>query len=213
MRYRREGGGISFERVAFFTDAVFAIALTLIVVGIGVPAITDDHSESELWRALGEQRAEFISFAIGVLVIGFYWTSHHATFEDLAAVDRGYVMRTIPYLALVAFLPYPIRLVGTYDANSVAWAVFALNLAAVSSMETVLFAHSWKAGLQAQPLSPAEAHRNVVMSMLPVPFFLVSVPLAFVHPLLTGAAWALTPVAQMFVARHRLPDAADPVSG
>jgi len=209
VRYRREGGGIAFDRVAFFTDAVFAIALTLIVVGIGVPAIDDDTSATELWRALRDQRAEFVSFVIGVLVIGFYWSSHHAAYEDLDAVDRGYVLRTIPYLALVAFLPYPIRLVGSYDANSVAWACFALNLAAVSAMETTLFVHSWKAGLQARPLADDEARWDAVMSMLPVPFFLVSIPLAFVHPLLTVAVWGLTPIAQLMEGRrhpHRRAD-------
>ena len=54
VRYEREGGGLTFERVAFFADAVFAIALTLIVVGIGVPALTDTGDAGDLWRGLGD---------------------------------------------------------------------------------------------------------------------------------------------------------------
>ena len=62
-----------------------------------------------------DQRAELISFFVGVAVIGFYWTSHHWSFDDLEAVDTGYVWWTVVYLAFVAFLPFPIRLVGTYE--------------------------------------------------------------------------------------------------
>jgi len=148
-RYQREGTGLSFERVAFFTDAVFAIALTLIVVGIGIPAIADRESGKALFDALVDQRAELISFFVGVAVIGFYWTSHHWSFDDLEAVDTGYVWWTVVYLAFVAFLPFPIRVVGTYDDNPVAWCFLALNLAFVSGMETLLLAHSQQADLRA----------------------------------------------------------------
>ena len=54
VRYEREGGGLTFERVAFFADAVLAIALTPIVVGIGVPALTDTGDAGDLWRGLGD---------------------------------------------------------------------------------------------------------------------------------------------------------------
>ena len=105
VRYEREGGGLTFERVAFFADAVFAIALTLIVVGIGAPALTDTGDAGDLWRGLGDHFSEFVSFAVGLLVIGFYWTSNHAAFDRLQAVDRRYVLWTVLYLGAVAFLP------------------------------------------------------------------------------------------------------------
>jgi uncharacterized membrane protein len=201
--YPREGDGTSFDRVAFFVDAVFAISLTLIVVGVGVPSITDVESARDLWRALGDQLAEFVSFAIGLVVIGFYWTSHHAAFDRLAAVDRRYVLRTVGYLGLVAFLPYPIRLVGTYDRNPLSWVLLAVILAAVSTMETVLFIHSAKADLLRVPLRRDERRWEVAMSMTPVPMFLVGAPLAFVSPLLTLVAWASTGAVQAVVRRRR----------
>jgi uncharacterized membrane protein len=200
-RYQREGSGLSFERVAFFTDAVFAIALTLIVVGIGVPAITDRDSSKALFDALVDQRAELISFFVGVAVIGFYWTSHHWSFDDLVAVDTGYVWWTVVYLAFVAFLPFPIRLVGTYDENPVAWCFLALNLAFVSGMETMLLAHSQRANLRKEQSTPERARWERWMSLSPVPVFVVSGALAFVWPWLTLLVWAATPFVQLLLTR------------
>ena len=136
-RYERESG--AFERVACLTDGVYAIALTLIVVGVGVPTLQHSGAASELWEGLGDHLSEFISFLIGVLVLGFYWPAHQASFDQLRAIDRGYVIWTMLYLGAIAFLPYPIRLVGSYSDNPVAWAIFAANLAVVSGLEAVLF--------------------------------------------------------------------------
>jgi uncharacterized membrane protein len=205
-QYAREGTGLSFERVAFFTDAVFAIALTLIVVGIGVPAIAERDGGSELFHALWDQRAELVSFFVGVAVIGFYWTSHHAGFDELDAVDVGYVWWTVVYLAFVAFLPFPIRIVGTYSDNPVAWCLLALNLAIVSAMETMLLARAQRAGLlRREHTDAAEARWERWMSLVPVPVFLVSGALAFVWPWLTLITWAATPFIQLLVTRTARP--------
>jgi TMEM175 potassium channel family protein len=207
-RYEREGEGIAFERVGVFTDGVYAIALTLIVVGIGVPTLRDATDASELWHALGDRLPEFVSFLVGLGVIGFYWSSHHESFEQLAAVDRRYASWTVVYLGAVAFLPYPIRLVGSYADNPTAWAFFATNLALVSGLEAIMFAHSRRAGLLRVEQSPAEYRWNLLMSLTPVPAFVVSVPVAFVNPRAAPAVWALTLVVQVLAGRWR-PDRPD----
>jgi uncharacterized membrane protein len=177
----------------------------LIVVGIGVPTITDSSNASDLADALWEQRAELISFFIGVLIIGFYWLSHHTSYDGLKAVDVPYAVWTVVYLAFVAFLPFPIRLVGTYEDNAVSWAALALNLAVVSGMETVLLAHAQRAELMATQPSPAQARWERLMSLLPVPVFVVSAGLAFVSPWLTLPTWVLGPVVQGIVTRRYRP--------
>lgn len=206
-RFEREGSGLSFERLAFFTDAVYAIALTLIVVGIGIPTIQDATSARQLWDGLGDHLSEFISFGVGVLVIGFYWSSHHDAFDELASIDDRYRQLTILYLGFVAFLPFPIRLVGSYDANAISWSVLALNLACVSAMETVLVAYGNKAGLRREHMPTATAHWATAMSGTPVALFLLSIPLAFVRPFLAPLLWAASPAVQSFVSRRFQPAA------
>jgi uncharacterized membrane protein len=203
-RYERESG--AFERVAFLTDGVYAIALTLIVVGVGVPTLQHSGAASELWEGLGDHLSEFISFLIGVLVLGFYWPAHQASFDQLRAIDRGYVIWTMLYLGAIAFLPYPIRLVGSYSDNPVAWAIFAANLAVVSGLEAALFARAWRHHLLRDELPKDDYRWLLLMEVVPVPLFLLSIPVAFVSPPLSLAVWALAPVVQSFAGRWRPAD-------
>jgi uncharacterized membrane protein len=206
-RYEREGGGIGFDRVAFFTDAVYAIALTLIVVGIGVPTLTDAASTVELRDALWEQLPEFVSFAVGVFVIGNYWTAHHRFFSALRAVDGALVAITVAYVGFVAFLPFPISLVGAYDQNPMSVVLFAANLAAVSCAETLLLWRAWHGDLLTVRLTQPFYRWLLAMSFQAVPVFLLSIPIAFVDPWLAIGFWAVSRPVQVVLTRFRPDDA------
>ena len=159
-----------------------------------MPTLTDSGSNRELLNALWDQRSELTRSSSASSSIGFYWWSHHTSFDGLAAVDGGYVGLDDRLLAVVAFLPYPIRLIGTYDTNPVAWWAFALNLALVSGMETVLLVHAQRAGLRAQQAGPKEMRWERLMSLMPVPIFVVSATLAVISPWLTLGALGPHPV-------------------
>jgi hypothetical protein len=129
--YARRGMALEFDRFAFFSDAVYAIALTLLVVGIAVPTVENTHSSREMWDLLVDLRAEFVSFFVGFAVIGRYWLAHHRFVAVLAAVDTRLMALNLVYLAFIAFLPFPTALVGRYEQNAVAFAFFAGILSCV----------------------------------------------------------------------------------
>ena len=106
-RYQRKERSLEFERVAFFSDAIFAIALTLLVVGLDVPEIADRTSSSDLWNALDDMSAQVLMFFISFAVIGSFWMAHHRHFSRLGAIDRQATSVNLVYLALIAFLPFP----------------------------------------------------------------------------------------------------------
>jgi uncharacterized membrane protein len=91
---------------------VFAIALTLLVVGIAVPTVEEARSAQAMWEVLWDLRQEFASFFIGFAVIGRYWIAHHRFVGVLAAVDSRLMIANLGYLAFIAFLPFPTALVG-----------------------------------------------------------------------------------------------------
>jgi len=82
---------VEFDRALTFSDGLFAIAMTLLVVSIGVPSISDGGSVHDLAEALNDDSAKFISFFISFIVIGRYWLAHHTYFSALARIDRGLI--------------------------------------------------------------------------------------------------------------------------
>ena len=85
--YDRES--IEFARVLSFSDGLFAIAMTLLVVGIEVPDIPDTESVGELWDAVTDLDSSFISFFISFFVIARYWVAHHVSSRSCSAWTGG----------------------------------------------------------------------------------------------------------------------------
>ena len=80
--------GTEIERTIFFSDAVFAIAITLLVLNIGMPEIPADLVATELPRRLLELWPKFLSFFISFWIVGIYWIAHHRTFHYIKGHDR-----------------------------------------------------------------------------------------------------------------------------
>lgn len=202
-KYKRSGTELEFARFANLSDGVFAIAMTLLVVTIGEPAVNDARITHELQGLLPQIAAFFLSFA----VIGRYWLAHHEFVSVLVSVNGRLLMWNLIYLALIAFLPFTTGLFGDYIEVPLVVAIYALNVAAISSLEVVMFVIAHRGGMVEKPL-PQDAYRYAVLeSMVPVVIFAASIPLAFVHHYAAKACWALLLVAEPMMARRRPADA------
>ena len=98
-------GHLEYDRVLFFSDAVFAIAITLLVVDIRVPEVVLNAGNQ-----LYESRDKILSFVISFLVIGLFWMGHHRLFRYITALDRPVIFLNLLFLGAIAFLPYPTAL-------------------------------------------------------------------------------------------------------
>ena len=184
-------GSEEFSRVLAFSDGVFAIAMTLLVVGITVPVLQQGDSVSELGEALDDLVGNIISFVISFLVIGRYWIAHHDFFSRLKSLDYGLIWINLWYLLFIAFLPFPTALLGNYFENPLAVTIYAVSVAIVSGMEVVEYRHAHRHELMAQKL-PENVYRwGAFLSLSPVLLFLISIPIAFFHTWLAAASWYL----------------------
>jgi uncharacterized membrane protein len=201
-------GTEEFTRVLTISDGVFAISMTLLVIGIGVPTLQSAVSEHELLRALVDLWPDIVGFLIGFAVIGRYWQAHHQFFALVQDINGGLIFRNLVYLASIAFLPFPTAVLGDYLQNPVAVGAYALAVAAVSALEVVLFRCAYRDGLLRRPPPPHVYRWAIRASTLPVVLFVASVPVAFVS---TGGAvviWmVVVPVEVFLVDRHRPRDA------
>src|SRR5690349_18641350 len=97
------------KRFEGFTDAVFAIALTLLIVEIKPPGSPDGpHVGASLWEAIAEQWHEDLALLVSFFAIGVYWLQHHYTGRIYAKSDHGFSAINLGFLLAVMVLPYPI---------------------------------------------------------------------------------------------------------
>ena len=115
--YPREAGFAGFDRLMNFTDAVYAIALTLAALEIGLPEIEGNaNSPGALWSAIVEKGPKLGAFVVAFAWVAIYWRANHkftATLRD----QRKFTAVTLLYLAFVAILPWPAEMLGEYWGN------------------------------------------------------------------------------------------------
>ena len=98
----------STSRVEAFSDGVIAIAITLLVLEIGV----DPADLADPWRALADQWPSYLAYVTSFLTVGSVWLAHHSLFSRLREVDATLMRLNIALLMLVSFLPFPTQLVA-----------------------------------------------------------------------------------------------------
>ena len=98
------------DRFEGFSDAVFAIALTLLIVEIKVPGSPEGpHGYSDLARAMSEQWREFLALVLCYIVIGAYWLQHHYSGRIYGKSDHWFGALNLLFLLAIVVVPYPIR--------------------------------------------------------------------------------------------------------
>jgi uncharacterized membrane protein len=124
-------------RLEAFSDGVFAIAITLLVLDLAVPA-RDHVRTGGLGSALAHQWPSYFAYLVSFLVIGIIWVNHHTMFSKVNLVDRSVLFANLAVLFVVSALPFPTRLLAEYltagsDAHTAAaiysGTMFALGLA------------------------------------------------------------------------------------
>ncbi|MDP9219522.1 MAG: TMEM175 family protein [Actinomycetota bacterium] len=127
-------------RVEAFSDGVFAIAITLLVLEIHVPEVEDGAS---LWTALGHGWPSYFAYVVGFMVIGVMWINHHTVFGYIARVNRLLLSLNLLLLLVIVAVPWAIAIVARYldhgSQASVAVAVFGLLMTAHSITFTAFF--------------------------------------------------------------------------
>ena len=109
------------ERILFFSDAVFAIAITLLVLNIEVPDIPQDLVAEELPGQLLGLWPKYLSYVVSFLVILIFWISHHTIFSNIRGYDRVLIWLSSLFLMFVAFLPFPTAFLVSMEASSWWW--------------------------------------------------------------------------------------------
>jgi uncharacterized membrane protein len=187
---RRPQRSVEYDRdvqsVAYFNDAVFAIAMTLLVVSIRVPAGTTAGTLGHALRGLG---SSFASYGTSFIVIGFYWLGYHRQLHFVERLDGGALLIDLLFLMSVAFLPFPTLLLNRYF-GSVSVIFYASSMAASGILLGLLWVYSARRRLLRDVDSRLNRYYTLRAAYPPL-IFLLSIPLAVAAPQAAEYTWVL----------------------
>jgi uncharacterized membrane protein len=134
-------------RMEAFSDGVFAIAITLLILEIAVPA----GSEADLWGALGDLWPSYLAYLVSFATVGAVWIAHTVITEYLHHADSVLLRLNLLLLLVIAFLPFPTKLLAEFIHESepvrVAVTVYGVTLLLAMVMASTVWRYAARAGL------------------------------------------------------------------
>jgi len=139
------------NRLEAFSDGVFAIAITLLVLEIAVPAVTKTLGEGEVIHELALEWPVYLAYFVSFMTIGAVWIEHSALVDALDHIDGVFMRLNLVLLLFCAFLPFPTRMMsewaGVLDAQRIAVVFYGFVLLAMVLMLIVLGRYAEREGL------------------------------------------------------------------
>jgi uncharacterized membrane protein len=169
---------LEYARLVNLSDAVFAIAMTLLVLGLEVPTTTADGLAAEL-AAVGPQ---LVAFLLGFALIANLWWQHHKLFARLAFADGGLVAIDLALLGAIALVPFPTGLLGSYPTARAAVLPFAAVFVLLVGLFLWLVVHAQRRRAWLHPLPPGLAAWIVGGYVVVLVTMLVAMLVALVSP-------------------------------
>jgi uncharacterized membrane protein len=169
-------------RVETFSDGVFAIAITLLVLTIAQPS---DYQK--LAAQLGERWPSLAAYVVSFMVIGIMWVNHHTIFSHLRLIDRGMFYWNLLLLMTIVFIPYPTEIFGEALRRGQGEKTAAIFYSVVMSINAVSWSLLWLyASVGRRLLNPdfPESQRRVSTALFTagVVFYVISIGVAFINP-------------------------------
>ena len=179
------------DRIIFFSDAVFAIVMTLLILDISVPDIPQDSATAELPARVLGLWPQFFSYALSFLVIGTYWMAHHGTFRYFGTYDRMLMWLNLLFLLSISFVPFPTALLGEYGEQQFAVVLYALSLAVPRLLLAVVSWYATKRNLLIENLDSRISRYHLARSLGISAFFLLSIVVSYFSVSAAVLSWLL----------------------
>jgi uncharacterized membrane protein len=189
---------LSLERLVFFSDAVFAIAITILVLDIRLPAGAASGNGRELLLSLTGLWQEYLAFFISFWVIGLSWMSHHRKFLFIQRVDNRLLVLNLLMLMMIAFIPFPTAVMSG-NVSFTATSFYALTMILASLSSLVLWWHAARDRHLLDPnLDERRIWREATVHLATIAIFILSIGVAALEAGLARICWVLVfPVAYL----------------
>jgi len=189
MHYNRLAGR-NLDRLAALSDGVFAVAMTLLVLDIHVPAHDLIQDEAGLWQALIGLAPRLLTYLMSFVTLGIFWLGQQTQLNYFARADRDLVWIHIGFLALVSIMPLSTALLGGFVTYRIALLAYWLNIALLGLALYGSWRYALRSGLlqdDATPEISAAMIRRIVVAQT---FYAVGAALCVL-----GTTWSIAFIA------------------
>lgn len=170
------------SRLEAFSDGIFAIAATLLILEIGV-----DTSRRDVGTQLLHLWPSYLAYVTSFLTIGIIWINHHHTVSLMGRVDRTFLFINVLLLMTISFLPFPTKLVGDYlqkPGEESAVLAYAATFVVMAAMHLLWWQYARRGRRLIAEEVPESALRGVDLAYGPgVPIYAIALLVAFASPL------------------------------
>lgn len=181
---RRAENEVEFGRIIAFSDGVFSIAITLLVLNLGIEkGLTEGQIDDAIWNL----REDLVAYAISFAVIGRFWLVHHRFFAEVEGFDSRLIGLNMLYLGVIVLIPFSSEVLGEYGGTTTGVVIYSVNLALVVVLGHLMSTYARRRGLTK---IGDRAHREAqIRSAYIAGIFLLSIPVAFVSPGIATFLW------------------------
>jgi uncharacterized membrane protein len=199
-----EGTGVEsdrdLDRVVFFSDAVFAISMTVLTLSLHLPSSTTDGQTA---HALHEAIPSIFTYVLSFAVIGIYWLAHHRMFRYIWRLDGTLLVLNLACLAVVAFIPFPTSVLADHGSTTAAVVFYAATMGVLGGLVTGLWVYATYHQRLIRPDTPPRFVRYALWRAATVPaVFVASIPIAFADPSAAMYFWLTIVIIRVLLRRH-----------
>jgi uncharacterized membrane protein len=184
---------LELDRLVNFSDAVFAIAATVLVLSVNIPLdLKGPNLDRKLWEAFRDALPSIFAYALSFFIIGRTWLAHHRMFRIIRRIDGRFIAINLLLLGIIALLPFPTEAYGNYDQSRPTLIVYAASIAASGLVAAWLYWYAAKDNRLIDPSTDQDwVHHSLVRALSVPAVFLTSIPWSFIAIPLAQLWWAL----------------------
>jgi TMEM175 potassium channel family protein len=175
-----------------FSDGIFTIAITLLVLEIRLPEIPSAEIDALFLPSIAAIMPKMLGFILSFFIIAMYWLSYHRIFRFIRKTDGELAGWNILFLFFIVLMPFPTYLLGLYGDHLSVVMFYAVIVAATSAILALMWRHASTGHLLIDPVLDSDVIRFVWRrSLIPVGVFLLSMVVAIVSPFFAMVMWVL----------------------
>lgn len=170
------------QRLEAFSDGVFAIVITLLILDIRIP----DVQPALLGASLIALLPQLLTYVLSFFIVGLYWHLHHQVATEIKRIDGAFIWLNLVWLLFVSILPFPTALLGRYPLQPIPLTIYGLNLILVNVTGFVIIVYFQKHPyLRLTPMSSAELRALAPIYVIVNSLYAVAIGSAWIFPWLS----------------------------